>query len=195
MSIRARVDPLPQTLKYGETVDAFEPGAAPELARKPKAHRGVLRRFRAPFSCRPTTDTPEGETAPQTPLYGLAALFRGRPIYPRYGALETLHASTRRPARPGQTPLEHAQPPPTQHPEPAPKREKAPAAARAAQREPESRESRKVESRFAKVESRKSESRSRKSETARKVAKVACFLKVGSRNKRRNAPQSRCKRF
>ena len=195
MSIRARADPLPQTLKYGETVDALKPGTALELARKPNAPRGVLRRFQAPFSRRPTTDTLEGKTAPQTPPYGLAGLFRGRTIHPRHDTLETWHASARYPARPGQTPPERTQPPPAQYPERAPEREKAPAAARAAQRGPESRESRKVESRFAKVESRKSESRSRKSETARKVAKVACFLKVRSRNKRRNAPQSRCKRF
>ena len=187
--------PSPKMLKYGETVDAFEPGAAPELARKPKAHRGVLRRFQAPFSRRLTTDTFEGKTAPQTPPYGLVGLFQDRPMHPRHDALETRDASARYPARPGQTPPERTQPPPTQHPEPAPEREKAPAAARAAQRGPESRESRKVGSRFAKVESRKSESRSGKSETARKVAKVARFLKVGSRNKRRNASQSRCERF
>lgn len=89
--------PSPKTLKYGEIVDALKPGTALELARIPKAPRGVLRRFEAPFSRRPTTDTLEGKTAPQTPPYGLAGLFRGRPIHPRYGALETLHASARYP--------------------------------------------------------------------------------------------------
>lgn len=146
------------------------------LARPPSWHEnrkpigafcGVLRRFQAPFSCRPTTDTPEGETAPQTPLYGLVGLFRGHTIYPRYGALETLHASTRRPARPGQTPPERTQPPPTRHPEPAPKREKPPRRHAAALRGPESRESRKsrkVVSRKSKVdwESRKVDRESRK---------------------------------
>ena len=160
---------------------------------------GRFAAFSGPVFAPPDTDTLEGKTAPQTPPYGLAGLFRGRTIHPRYSALETLHASTRRPTRPGQTPPERTQPPPTRHPEPARNAKRPPP-----RRVPPSEGLKvgkvgksKVVSRKSKVESRlgKSESRSRKSETARKVAKVACFLKVGSRNKRRNAPQSRCKRF
>lgn len=155
--------------------------------------------FRPRFRAARLRTRSKAKPRPQTPPYGLAGLFRGRTIHPRYSALETLHASTRRPTRPGQTPPERTQPPPTRHPEPARNAKRPPP-----RRVPPSEGLKvgkvgksKVVSRKSKVESRlgKSESRSRKSETARKVAKVACFLKVGSRNKRRNAPQSRCKRF
>lgn len=153
MSIRARADPLPQTLKYGETVDALKPGTALELARKPNAPRGVLRRFQAPFSRRPTTDTLEGKTAPQTPPYGLAGLFRGRTIHPRYSALETLHASTRRPSSTRNPPRNAKRPPP--------------------RRVPPSEGLKVGEVEKSKVVSRKSKVESRKSKVGKSIGKVA----------------------
>ena len=147
--------PSPKTLKYGETVDALKPGAAPRAGAKTESPSGRFAAFSGPVFVPPDYGHARGRNrAPNAAIRPCSAISRSPDIPPIRRARNP--ARTRRPARPGQTPLEHAQPPPTQHPEPAPKREKAPAAARAAQRGPESRESRKVESRFAKVESRKS---------------------------------------
>lgn len=119
---------------------------------------GVLRRFQAPFSCRPTTGHARRQNrAPNAAVRPCGAISRSPDIPPTRRA--------RNPARKHTTPRaawsNAARTRPTAaHPAPGtrPETRKGPAAARAAQREPESRESRKVDR-----ESRKPPEKSRKS--------------------------------
>ena len=194
-----RADPSPKRSNCGQLVDA--PEAAP-WPRNPSGPRRRCERFKAfygPVLLPPCYGHARGlNRAPNAAIRPHRAISRPLDI-PRCAPPSLARGPELRPWRPGETRPGRAEPGGNRRKRPRPKvppkREKPPRRRAAALRGPESRESRKVESRFAKVESRKSESRSRKSEIARKVAKVARFLKVGSRNKRRNAPQSRCKRF
>lgn len=143
-------------LKYGETVDALKPGAAPRAGAKTESPSGRFAAFSGPVFAPPDYGHARRQNrAPNAAVRPCGAISRPHDIPPIRRARNPARKHTTPRAAWSNAARTHTT---AAHPAPGtrPKREKAPAAARAAQRGPESRESRKVGSRFAKVESRKS---------------------------------------
>lgn len=121
-----RADPTPKRSNCGQLMDAPEAAPWPRNTSGPRRRCERFKAFSGPVLPSPCYGHARVlNPAPNAAIRPCSAI--SRPLdTPRYDALETLHASTRHPARPGQTPLERARPSPRPAPETRPGTRKGP---------------------------------------------------------------------